>query len=427
MRSLAPISLAQPPARYNEPLADESPVKHNAPWLFGILAIPSGLSNAIIVILMPYVLRKQGVAVDRIAEIVAVASIPNIWAFLYSPVVDLGLRRRTWILLSAASAGLFAAFAVLSSAGSLTLLTVLLFTAGAVSGLIGSADGALMSFLDPHVRGRASGWYQAGNLGGGTVGGGLAIWLADRVNLPGLAFGVVVLIVLPATAALLIREPAPDRRAVIPVFKDLFNDLRELLWSRRTLIGLVFFLSPVGSAAVVNLASGLGPDYHAPSSEVMWISGIAGGLLSALGSVIGGFVADHMNRWRAYALSGALATLFASYLGFAPHTPWTYALGYSGYSIAAGFAYAVFTALVLEVMGRRQHAAGTAYALFAASGNFPILYMTWLDGVGYRYGAVRGLMLVDALANGIGAFILLLVARSAARYFRESEPATIAP
>ena len=76
-------------------------------------------------------------------------------------------------------------------------------------------------------------------------------------------------------------------------------------------------------------------------------------------------------------------------------------------------------------MGRRDHAAGTAYALFVATGNVPILYMTWLDGVGYRYGAVRGLMTVDALANGIGALVLLLVARAAARYFRESE--AIAP
>jgi predicted MFS family arabinose efflux permease len=118
--------------------------------------------------------------------------------------------------------------------------------------------------------------------------------------------------------------------------------------------------------------------------------------------------------------------VFAVYLAFAPHTPWTYALGYSGYSIAAGFAYAVFTALVLEVMGRRHHAAGTAYALFVATGNVPILYMTWLDGVGYRYGAVRGLMVVDALANGIGALLLLLIARTAARYFRGSDPAEAA-
>jgi len=53
--------------------------------------------------------------------------------------------------------------------------------------------------------------------------------------------------------------------------------------------------------------------------------------------------------------------------------------------------------------------------------------MTWLDGVGYRYGTVRGLMTVDALANGLGALVLLLVARSAARYFRQTEKVPIAP
>ena len=408
-------------------MADESALKHNPPWLFGFLGIPNGLSNAIIVILMPYVLRRQGVAVDRIAEIVALASIPNVWYFLYSPVVDFGLRRRTWIVLSAATAGFFAAMAVLSSTGSLGFLTVLLFASGAVGSLISSSNGALLSLLDPRVRGRASGWYQAGNLGGGTVGGGVAIWLADRVSLPWLGLGVFTLIVLPATAALLIEEPARRARALLPLFTDLFADLRDLLWSRRTLFGLAFFLSPVGSAAVANLASGLGPDYHAPASEVMWISGIAGGLLSAFGSLIGGFVCDRMNRMQAYALSGGLAALFAAYLGFAPHTPWTYALGYSSYSITAGFAYAVFTALVLEVMGRRRHAAGTAYSLFVSTGNLPILYMTWLDGVGYRYGAVRGLMTVDALANGLGALLLLLIARSAARYFRESAEPDLSP
>src|SRR5258708_21314188 len=162
---------------------------------------------------------------------------PDVCYFLYSPVVDLGLRRRSWILLSATCAGLLAALAVVSSAGALGILTALLFASGTIGSLISSANGALLSFLDPSVRGRASGWYQAGNLGGGTIGGGLAIWLADRVNLPGLAVGVIVLIVLPATAALLVREPAPHRRALIPVFQDLFDDLRELLLSRRTLIG----------------------------------------------------------------------------------------------------------------------------------------------------------------------------------------------
>src|SRR4029077_20908845 len=87
-----------------------------------------------------------------------------------------------------------------------------------------------------------------------------------------------------------------------------------------------------------------------------------------------------------------------------------YAAGYTGYALASGVAYAAFTALVLEVLGKRGHAAGTAYSLLVASGNLPITYMTWLDGVGYKYSGARGLMGVDALANGIGAVLLLLFA-----------------
>jgi MFS transporter, PAT family, beta-lactamase induction signal transducer AmpG len=394
-------------------LADESAREHNSPWLFGILGAPNGLANAIIVILMPYLLRKQGVAVDRIAEIVALASIPNVWYFLYSPVVDLGLRRRTWILLAACGAGLCSAAAIQLTPTSLSGVTVMLFIAGAVGSLISSANGALLTFLPPSVRGRASGWYQAGNLGAGTIGGGLAIWLADRLTLPLLAVASCALIVLPATAAVLVEEAKPVRRALAPLFADLFRDLQEVLRSRRVWLGMIFFLSPVSSAAVGNLISGLGPDYRAPASEVMWISGIAGGLLSALGSFFGGFVCDRMNRMIAYAVAGGLSAIFAAYLALAPATPWTYGLGYSGYAVAAGFGYAVFTALVLDVLGPRRHAAGTAYSLLAASGNVPILYMTWLDGVAYKQGAVKGLMGMDAVANGVFALLLLVVAHYA--------------
>ncbi len=69
-----------------------------------------------------------------------------------------------------------------------------------------------------------------------------------------------------------------------------------------------------------------------------------------------------------------------------------------------------FTALELDVLGRRRHAAGTAYSLLGASGNIPIVYMTWLDGVAYKHAGRLGLMGIDALANGTGALLLLLFA-----------------
>ena len=87
-----------------------------------------------------------------------------------------------------------------------------------------------------------------------------------------------------------------------------------------------------------------------------------------------------------------------------------------------GVAYAAFTALVLDVLGKRRHAAGTAYSLLVASGNLPITYMTWLDGVGYKYSGARGLMGVDALANGVGAVLLLMFAAFWARRWMTSQP-----
>jgi MFS transporter, PAT family, beta-lactamase induction signal transducer AmpG len=373
--------------------------------------MPGGIAAAIVTILMPFVLRKQGVTVDRIAEVVATASIPYVWYFVYSPVVDLGLRRRTWVLLSSVTAALCCAGATLLAARSVALTTVLLFVGSALAGISSTANGALLSALAPDYRGRASGFLQAGNLGGGAVGGGVAIWLAGAVSLPLLALGTMALVVAPSLAALLIRESAheaPESHSAGGVFGPLVHDLRDLFRSSRLWIGLAFFLSPVGSAAVANLISSVGPDYRAPDSEVLWVTGIAGGLLSAAGAFLGGYICDRMSRRAAYSLAGGLSAVCSLYMALARPTAFTFGAGYSAYSVTSGFAYAVFTALVLEVLGSGRRAAGTGYSMLVASGNFPIIYMTWLDGIGYKHWGARGLMGVDSLGNGAGAVLLLL-------------------
>lgn len=371
-------------------------------------------------------LRKQGVSVDRIAEVVAIAVIPAVWFFAYSPVVDLGLRRKTWVMMSSVTAGLCCATATLLASGSLPLLTALLFLASAASGLLSTSNGTLLSTLLPNVQGRASGWFNAGNLGGGAIGGGVAIWLAGFASLPVLSLCVFLLVAGPVIAALWIEESPRTSDGARPVsvtalFQPLWRDLRGVFWSPRALIGLLFFLSPAGSGAVANLISSVGPDYHAPDTEVLWITGIAGGLLAAAGAFIGGYLCDRMNRMVAYALAGVLCAVFAVYMGLARPTAIVFGAGYSGYSIATGFGYAVFTALVLDVLGRRQHAAGTSYSVLVASGNVPISYMTWLDGVGYRHWGARGLMGVDAIANGGAALVLLVVAWYARRLWTKTE------
>jgi PAT family beta-lactamase induction signal transducer AmpG len=390
----------------------------NPAWLFGILSTPYGFSNAVITILMPYVLRRNGVAVDRIAEIVALAILPTIWCFVYSPLVDLGLSRKTWLLGSCALVAACSGLAVLLISKSLAVVTALLFLSTAFAGLISTSCGTLLTTLPASERGTAGGWYNAGNLGAGALGASVTIWLADRVSAPWLATFVVAFSFLPMLGALAIREEQRSSPGLGVLLGNMFRDVREMARSPRTLTGLLFFLSPVGSAAVMNLISGVGPDFHASNAEVMWITGAAGGLLCALGCLIGGYVCSRLDRRVGYSLAGALGAAFALYLGFAKPTAWTYGAGYTGYAIAAGFAYAVFTALVLDVIGKRKHAAGTAYAVLVASGNLPISYMTWLDGAGYHRWGVRGLMGADAAANAGGAVVLLLVAVYSRRYWK---------
>jgi MFS transporter, PAT family, beta-lactamase induction signal transducer AmpG len=389
-----------------------SPNRYNPAWLFGILSVPYGTFNAVITVLMPFLLRKHGVPVGRIAGVVAISAIPNVWYFLWSPVVDLGFLRRTWVLIAAGGSAVCAWVAIVWAAASLTQLTALLFSGNVISMLLSSSCGALLSTtIDPAVRGRASGWYNAGNLGGGALGAGAAIWLAGYIPLSLLAFAASAMVFLPALAAFWIVEERVARKSPAVLFRAMGSDVWTLLRAPATWVGLVFFLSPVGSAAVGNLISSVGPDYHASDTQVAWVTGIAGGSVSALGCMLGGFLCDRMNRMTAYAVAGLLSVFFSGWMALGKATPFTYAGGYIGYSLTAGIAYAAFTALVLEVLGKRTHAAGTAYSVLVSSGNFPISYMTWLDGAAYTRSGTRGLMGIDALANGVGAVLLLLFAR----------------
>jgi MFS transporter, PAT family, beta-lactamase induction signal transducer AmpG len=378
--------------------------------------MPYGAFNAVITVLMPFLLRKHGVPVDKIADVVAISAIPNFWYFLWSPVVDIGFLRRTWILIAAGVSALCAWVAIVWAAASLPQLTVLLFAGNIFSMLLSSSCGAVLSTtIHPLARGRASGWYNAGNLGGGALGAGAAIWLAGFIPLLALACASAAMVFLPALAAFAIFEQRSQHLAPAPLFRALGRDVWELLRAPATWAGLAFFLSPVGSAAITNLISSVGPDYHASDAQVAWVSGIAGGLLSALGCMLGGFICDRMSRMAAYALAGLLSAVFSAWMALGKASPLTYTWGYAGYALSAGIAYAAFTALELEVLGKRPHAAGTAYSLLGSSGNLPISYMTWVDGAAYKRAGARGLMGIDALANAIGALLLLVFAGTVAR------------
>jgi MFS family permease len=344
------------------------------------------------------------------------------WSFVAAPVVDLGPPRRVWFMFSAAASGLAAATAIILSTGSLPLLTFLLFTTHLAITLLNSANGGLMSAVPPEVRGRVAGFYQAGNQGAGALVGGGLIWLADRVTLPWLALLTALFIIGPALAAVGIDEAPHPKLAIGAQFSALLHDLRDVLSSRRTWIGLMFFLSPAGIGAVTGLISSVGPDYHATGTEVAIVTGTGSGLLLALGAFVAGLICDRTDRKTSYAVIGLFVALGAVWLATGPATPFTFAAGYSAYAFATGMANGAYVALVLETLDKRKRGASTGYAVMSSSGNVPPIYMTWLDGIGYRKGGVRGLMATDAVFGGLGALMLFVVARYLVK--RGSAPST---
>jgi predicted MFS family arabinose efflux permease len=165
----------------------------------------------------------------------------------------------------------------------------------------------------------------------------------------------------------------------------LWRDILSMVRSAIPLFTIVLVCSPIGAGAMNNLWSAVAPDWKAPPDQVALVSGVLNGVLSAIGCVIGGWVADRVGRWWAYFGSGILIAMVAIIMAVAPRTPNAFTVGVLAYALTCGMAYAAFSAIVLLAIGRG--AASTKYATLSSLGNLPIVYMTASDGwVHDRFG-----------------------------------------
>ena len=370
--------------------------------------MPYGAFNGLVAVALPYLLRRHDVSVERIASIGAVVQSPTIWYFLWAPVVDVGFRRRTWVILLSVVSGVCAGFALAHDvSASVRPLVLLLVVASVFSQPVSSAIGGLVADVVPNaVRGRTGGWSQAGILGGGVFAGALAVWLSDRAprQMVGLVAGF--LIIAPAFAVLAVDEPVIDREALRKHAARMTREVKAMLKRRDVWLGFVFFLSPIGAGALMNLFSAVAMDFHASSTIVIWVVVLVG-LLTPIGALMGGWLCDRYDRWRIYPIAGLTAAASIAMVLVAPLTPATYVAGAAAYAIATGFSYAAFMSLAFDLLGPGGAASGTQFTLFMAAVNVPVVYMLRLDGLGHGHFGVRGMLGVDALANAVFGLVFL--------------------
>ena len=160
------------------------------PVVFLFLIVPFGAMGGYLSVAIGYQLTQAGVSVEEVAALVAVSLVPQTWKFLWAPIADTTWTRKRWYVLASlvSAVGILAMGLAASDPKALWLLYVAVLAANvAITFSAMAAESLLVYGTAPAERGRASGWFQAGNLGGNGVGGGAGLWMAQTLPDPWMA------------------------------------------------------------------------------------------------------------------------------------------------------------------------------------------------------------------------------------------------
>lgn len=382
------------------------------PWLFGLLIAPNAvLANGIVNGILFYLLRKQGVDSGRGSQIIWVITLTQTLYFLWSPITDFWMRRRTWLIVGSVGAGLTMAAAFHGRRLDLTSAVTLMFLSSCFGQLVVSSCGGMMGTLHSEsTRRTASSAYQAGSLAFGALGIFALARLADRMDTAALGWVAAALIALPSLAALAAPMQTSFTQHGLTVrqtFARIWKEFKETFFRWRAVPYALLLLFPMGSGAAIGLLPAVAQDYHVSGQHMAWMNGIGGALLTAAGSLAATLIPLRIHASVAYLIVCAINEATIAILWLFPLTPPTYFVGVTLYLFTIGSCYAVFTAVVLEFLGKSGKSGSSRYSIINSMGNVPVVYMIALDGQGNKLWGARGLAGTDAVVGAIGAAILL--------------------
>src|SRR5262250_2571649 len=148
-----------------------------APWIFSLHILPLGMIYGFNFTALPFLLAKAGVPVDRIASVSAINLFTGVLGLLTAPLVDIKLRRRTWLAVGTFGTAIAACiYFPLIGASHALLMSVLIFAGGMVTFLVVAACGGLMVRIPSLTdQPKAAAWTQVGVLGGGALSGAMVL------------------------------------------------------------------------------------------------------------------------------------------------------------------------------------------------------------------------------------------------------------
>ncbi len=391
------------------------------PVVYTVLYLPFGMLGGFVGVALTFLATRSGLSVTEGAFLGAASLMMNWLKWSWAPVVDTTLSPKAWYRISTALSGLGVAAMAAIPLGPATLpwLLAVIALASLVNSIVGMAVEALMAHVTPvEERGRVSAWFQAGNLGGNGVGGGLGLWLLQILPQPWMAgalFGAAFLLCNLALRALpdIGSEPSPG--GLGGAFRGVWKDVREMAATQGGLLSAILCFLPIGTGAAsgVLTQASVAAAWGAGDTEVALLQGVVAGIVTAIGCFGGGWLCQRFAPRTAYAAIGLGLALVALGMAASPSTVAMYVVWNMLYSFVVGLAFAAFTAVVLDAIGKGS--AATKYNLYATLSNFPIW---WVGLVLARsadaYGA-RTMLMVEAALGVAGVAIFLVSTRAVRR------------
>jgi predicted MFS family arabinose efflux permease len=266
--------------------------------------------------------------------------------------------------------------------------------------------GFMANRVKEEKKGSAAGWFQAGNLGGVGLGGGAGLWLTTHYNVQvaGIVLSITIL-VFASTIILISDVHSKKGRRIGEEIKQMAKDVISMLKIPIALFIMLLICMPIGSGAASNVWSSIADDWHVSADTVALITGVISGIVSTIGCVVGGWIADKFGIWWAYLGSGTVCALAATGMAALPYNPNVYIAGVLTYGFSLGLVNAAFSAILLYAIGKKS--ASTKYSLLSSLGNIPVVYMTNFDGWAHDNGGSKYMLLVEG-AVGISCVILCI-------------------
>jgi PAT family beta-lactamase induction signal transducer AmpG len=382
------------------------------PWIYGLLIAPSGVvANGVIQGgVLGYLLSQQHVSTGRQSALIATLAFPTMWYFLWAPITDFFVRRRTWLLVGGLLAAVLMGLAFRSTDLSSRSALWLMFASACLGQLVVSSCGGMMGAMrSVGAKKTAGSFYQAGCMGFGALATWGMIWLYPRIGRDALAITASAMIAVPTLFGFLAPvQPEISTGTFRGTMERIWEECKETFFRWDALPYVACMTFPMASGAAVGLLTGLARQYGVAGDNVAWVNGWLGGLLMAGGS---GAMALIHTRARAAVMYMIVAlincgTMAVLWLG--PTTPWTYYVGVTSYLFTVGACYAMFTAVVLEFLGDSGKSGSGRYSIINSLGNVPVVYMLRFDGWGGDRWGARGVGAVEAVVGGIGAAVLLV-------------------